>query len=101
MWEGRAFGTPLPGDAQDTILCYIRGSKLEGKAEPFGTAGPGAGGGSAAAWAYPSPSYQPMSLDIVTIAAGSSGNITGSSFVRAVRLPTRLTIAFTGQPQAL
>ena len=45
--------------------------------------------------------YHRISLDIVAIAAGSSGNITGESLVRVVLSPIRLTIAFTGQPHAL
>ncbi|MDB6035677.1 MAG: putative phage replication protein [Verrucomicrobiales bacterium] len=45
--------------------------------------------------------FQRMRVLITCTAAGSSGNITGSSLVRSVRSPTRFTFTFTGQPQAL
>lgn len=45
--------------------------------------------------------YQRISCSMVVTAAGSSGKMTGSSLVRTVRSPTRFTITFTGQPQAL
>src|SRR6185295_3702814 len=44
------------------------------------------------------PSHQRINLEMTATAAGSSGKITGVSFVRTVRSPTRFTITFTGHP---
>src|SRR5687767_11382387 len=44
---------------------------------------------------------QPISVLMTASASGSSGNMTGSSVVRAVVSPVRRTFAFTGQPHAL
>ena len=45
--------------------------------------------------------HHAINLLITTTTAGSSGKMTGMSFVRTVRSPTRLTMTFTGQPHAL
>ena len=44
---------------------------------------------------------QPINELITSIADASSGNMTGSSVVRAVDSPARRTLTFTGHPQAL
>jgi hypothetical protein len=47
------------------------------------------------------PHYHRINLPMISTTAGSSGNITGNSFVRTTRSPSRLAKTLTGQPHAL